>query len=536
MKTGLRFRALAEDLALELERGKYFYLATFSIVFIGLTSLRALAKPLWYDELFTYYMSRLPGMSLMWSALKDGADLNPPLLYLATSGAHRVFGDGLVATRLPAILGFLTMLACLFVFVSRRCGAGYGFAAMLFAALSGAYTFSYEARSYGMVLGFCGISLVTWQLAADHRRRHWALGGLALSVGAALFTHCYAVLILLPLAAGEITRSFTRKRLDWQVWIALILGGCTAALYLPLLAASHQLALDNVTFRPTLRVLIECYGMMIGPLAGPILLALVIVVVSRSGGGESQAGRPISQGFEVYEIVAGLALALIPVVALLIAIFVSHVFMPRYGLAAVIGFSILFTWFAHQYTADRRITGAVVSYLFAFWFIGAFALWMMGTAHLKVTAASSHAGRPAAYELPPELVKPDLPFVAANGLFFLEADHYAPQSFASRLVYLADTAAAVRYTGSDVFDRGFPIMQKWFPIRARIESYATFTRRHRRFLVFGSFDHPLAWVTRKLLDDGVELRFLGQYPGAYGENLLLEAIMPDADTAAAPQP
>jgi hypothetical protein len=530
MKTGRRFREFAEDLALELERGQYFYLVIFSIVFIGLTSLRALAKPLWYDELFTYYMSRLPGIKSMWSAVKDGADLNPPLLYLATRAAQRVFGDGLIATRLPAILGCLTMLLCLFGFVARRCGAAYGFAAMLFAALSGAYTFAYEARSYGMVLGFCGISLVMWQLTADRRNRHWALAGLALSVGAALLTHCYAVLILLPLVSGEITRSFTRKRLDWPVWIALVLGGCAVVTYLPLLGASHRLALDNVTFRPTLRVLTECYGMMTAPLAVPLALALVIVIALRCTGG-LQAWRPIPQGFEVHEIVAALALVLVPVFAFLIAIFVSHVFMPRYGLAAVIGFSILFTWFAHQYAADQRLTGALVSYLFAFWFVCGFALWIIDATRLKVTAASSHAGRPAAYEIPPELVKPDLPFVAANGLFFLEADHYAPQSFVSRLVYLADTDAAVRYTGSDVFDRGFPIMQKWFPIRARVESYSTFTRRHRRFLVFGGFDHPLAWLTRKLLDDGVELRFLGQYPGAYGENLLLEAVMPPADTA-----
>src|SRR2546423_1881700 len=121
MKTGGRFREYAEGLALELERGRYFYLVVFSIVFVGFTALRALAKPLWYDELFTYYMSRLPGIKSMWSAVKEGADLNPPLLYLATSAAQRVFGDGLIATRLPAILGFLTMLLSLSVFVGRRC-------------------------------------------------------------------------------------------------------------------------------------------------------------------------------------------------------------------------------------------------------------------------------------------------------------------------------------------------------------------------------------------------------------------------------
>lgn len=533
MNAGRRFRTFAEDLAGELERGQYFYLIIFSIAFLGLTSLRALAKPLWFDELVTYYMSRLPGIGSMWSAVRDGADLNPPLLYLATSAAQRVFGDGLIATRLPAILGFLAMLVCLFFFVGRRCGATYGFAAIFFAALSGAYTFSYEARSYGMVLGFCGISMFMWQLAADCRRRHWVLAGLALSIGGALLTHCYAVLILLPLIAGEIARSITRKRLDWPVWIALISGSCALAAYLPLMASSHRYALDNITFRPTLRALTECYAMLTGPLAGPMIVALVIVAAPRLAGSKLQVATAVSHGFEFHEIVAALALALVPAVALVIAIFVSHVFMPRYGLAAVIGFSILFTWFAHQYAADRRVAGAVVSYLFAFWFLGGFALWILGTARLKVTAASSHGGPPAVYEIPPELVKPDLPFVAANGLFFMEADHYAPQSLVSRLVYLADTETAVRYTGSDVFDRGFPIMQKWFPIRARVESYSTFTRRHRRFLVFGGFDHPLAWLTRKLLDDGVELRFLGQYAGAYGENLLLEAVMPEAQTPSA---
>ena len=90
--------------------------------------------------------------------------------------------------------------------------------------------------------------------------------------------------------------------------------------YLPLLAASHRLALDNVTFRPTLRVLIECYGMMTAPLAAPFMLALVIVIASRSAGDALQASRPMAQGFEFHEIVAALTLAFIPVAALLIAL------------------------------------------------------------------------------------------------------------------------------------------------------------------------------------------------------------------------
>ena len=120
MQIARSIRSLAETLATHLEAGRDFFLISFSILFISVTSLHALSKPLWYDELFTLYMSRLPSMEAIWSALKDGADLNPPLLYMATRTTHALLGDGPVATRLPALLGFLIMLLCLFFFVARE--------------------------------------------------------------------------------------------------------------------------------------------------------------------------------------------------------------------------------------------------------------------------------------------------------------------------------------------------------------------------------------------------------------------------------
>jgi len=524
-------------MAEQLEHGRYFHLVSFSIVFAGLTALRALAKPLWYDELFTYYMSRLPDMKTTWSALQAGADLNPPLLYIATRTAHAILGDGLIATRLPAILGFLLMLVCLFRFVEFRCGAVYGFAAMLLAALSGAYAFSYEARSYGMVLGFCALSLVCWQWATEGRARPFSLAGLCLSLAAALLTHCYAVLVVIPLALGEMVRTAQRKRVDWPVWISLTVASCVVAIYLPLLAANHRFALDNVTFRPTLLVLAECYRILLNPLAGPLIGALGIVAASRRPQNSGEPKRPTGEpkGFPLYEISAALGLVLIPVFAYLVASSVSHVFMTRYGLAAVVGLSILFASFAHRYADDRTLAGAAITLLFAAWFAGGFFLWMANAAGARVSAASIGGTPPHVYEIAPEMVEKDLPFVASNGLFFLEADHYAPAAFTSRLVYLSDPELAIRYTGTDVFDRGLPILEKWFPIRARVEDYSSFVGRHRRFLAFGGFDHPLGWLTKKLLDEGAELRFLGQYHGPYGENLLLEITMPPVESALPPK-
>jgi len=523
MKIGIRLRDFAEHFAVEVEAAPRFYLIAFSVVLFGLTALRALAKPFWYDELFTYYMCRLPDLATTWSALKGGADLNPPLLYIATRATQSMFGAGPVATRLPAMLGFLTMLVCLFVFVARRCGPACGFGAMLFAALSGAYPFAYEARSYGMVLGFCGLALVAWQSAADGRARRLAVPGLFLSLACALLTHCYAVLILVPFALGELVRLLQRRRGDWPVWMAVAAASGSVLSYFPLLANNLRIVQDNVTFRPTLRVLAESYGMLAAPLMAPLTAALILVALSRRQDSPASAPGPGNAGgFRAHEIAAALGLAAAPVFAFLIASFVSKVFMTRYGVSAAIGFTILFAWFVDRYPSNRRLAGGIVAPLFAAWFLSAFALWFVDTARSHVAAASRSPSGQHAYEAVPELVQTDLPFVASNGLFFLEADHYATPAFVDRLFYLTDPKTAVRYTGTDVFDTGLVTLQKWFPIRAHIETYDAFVAAHQRFLVFGEFDHPLGWLAKKLLDDGAELRFLGQYHGSYGDNLLLE--------------
>lgn len=534
MKFSRAFHDFAENTAAQLEKGRHFYLICFSIVFLGFTALRALNKPFWSDELYTYYISRLPGIDTIWSALKDGADLNPPLLYVATRVSLRAFGDGPVAARLPEILGFLTMLLCVYRLVAVRCGSGYGFIALLLAAISGAYAYAYEARSYGMVLGFGALSFVCWQSAAEGRARRITLPGLTLSLGAALASHCYAALLVVPLGLGELVRSIRKKHVDWAVWIALLLASSMVLVYLPLLASNRNFAFDNVTFRPTLRVLAESYSILLHPLVWPAIAALVVIVVSRQPQEAQERNLAGPAGFLPHEITAAAGFLLVPVFAFLTGRFISHVFMTRYGLAAIIGFCVLFVAFIHRYADNRRVASAILPVLFAGWFVAGFFVWMAGATRGNTAAAA--AGSPQhVYELSPEAVEPGLPFVASNGLFFLEADHYAPPSFRSRLVYLTDRHAAIRYTGSDVFERGLPTFKKWFPIQAHIEDYATFVREHRRFLVFGGFDHPLGWVTKKLLDDGARLRFLGQYHGAYGENLLLEADLPTVEPVLPPK-
>ena len=55
-----------------------------------------------------------------------------------------------------------------------------------------AYFYAYEARAYGMVLGFCGAAVVCWDLAHATPWRGLALLGLPLCLAAAVASTLYA--------------------------------------------------------------------------------------------------------------------------------------------------------------------------------------------------------------------------------------------------------------------------------------------------------------------------------------------------------
>src|SRR5580698_6436619 len=63
-----------------------------SIVYFTDIFLKASHKCFWFDELFAVYLCRLPTFTSTWSAVIHGADFNPPLYYLLTRGAERLFG------------------------------------------------------------------------------------------------------------------------------------------------------------------------------------------------------------------------------------------------------------------------------------------------------------------------------------------------------------------------------------------------------------------------------------------------------------
>ena len=112
-------------------------------------------RPLWHDELFTFYMGRFSTFGALIHQIQN-IDFNPPLIYLTTRAAFSIFGDSEIATRLPDIFAFWVASASLLLFVARRIGAWYGLLAATVIWFSNSLSLATEAWPYALLLMFMG--------------------------------------------------------------------------------------------------------------------------------------------------------------------------------------------------------------------------------------------------------------------------------------------------------------------------------------------------------------------------------------------
>jgi mannosyltransferase len=208
------------------------------IVFVVGTVLR-FASPvhLWFDEVLTVNIARLPLADLAGALRHDGA---PPLFYAALHLWSRLFGDSDVASRaLPGVLGVLMIplaYTCGRSIAARaNVDAGKaGISAALITAVSPfAILFSTETRMYtlAMLLILLG-HLALWRALESPTPRRLAL--VAGVTAALLYTHYWCVFLVVVVLAVLVVRSLsgsTGDRHAARAAAAAVVGGC--ALFTP---------------------------------------------------------------------------------------------------------------------------------------------------------------------------------------------------------------------------------------------------------------------------------------------------------------
>jgi len=265
-----------------LDRRTTWLLAALLLLYIAATVPLACLKFMWLDELFTYSIAGLPNANRIWLALASrGVAPMPPTFYFVTRFTQNLLGPSHFAIRLPELAGFWMASLCLFHYVRRRTGALYGLVGVMALWITGAYRYAYEARPYGLVLGFCGLALVCWQAAPERVHRRRALLGLFGALAGAVFSHYGGVMLLFPLGLGELVRSISRRKVDWPVWLSFCGALVPLLLFLPLLGGSISAYGVAMWSRPTLKSVPSCYGQLLSSAARPLAAVFVTVTLWR---------------------------------------------------------------------------------------------------------------------------------------------------------------------------------------------------------------------------------------------------------------
>jgi hypothetical protein len=343
-----------------LERHQAWILTIWSLVYFGGTMLRAHGKPFWYDEILTLLEARQPNLE---AALRAGGDVDwmPPASHITFYLANKLAGSGEVGFRLPVIIGFWVFCLCLYAFARRRVNVSFALMAMLLPFASAFQMYSFEARSYAIVLGFCGIALVCWQAAVESEMRTWSLAGLAAGIAGALLFHYWAVLIYLPLAGAEAYRSIRRRGIDWPIWVAFFAGCIPLAVSLPFVLRSMPSWLIWRVAHP--RDYIEFYQVVFRVWFAFGIPAILLLAAWFALGGwrERPAGSPPAS-IPDHEWIAAVLLLLTPVAAISIALAVPpHMFTARYAVPVIAGYALLGSFLAARFAGGRAAIGIALA-------------------------------------------------------------------------------------------------------------------------------------------------------------------------------
>jgi hypothetical protein len=508
---GLRALAKAASrLASVMDRHPAYFLPVWIAAYWLVVSPSAM-RPMWYDELFTYYIAMSPTLEQFVGRILH-VDLNPPLGYLPVRASVALLGDTAFAVRLPSMLAYLLASLAIYSIARRRLGGGYALAAMGLSWQCGFLRYAVEARPYALVLAFFSLAVLSWLRAAGAGRWTLAHWGLLAGVAGMLLSHCLTPFFVAAIGFGELLRNIAQRKIDWRVWSALALPAPIVITYVPLVKNAHAM-LYPLAFLPTTETLAIFYLWMFAHLGVSLLLLFVALLLL--GG---NPGARLTQLVPFHEAAFGAATLLVPAVLVGYFMHAQVAFWNRYGVCAVLAMSLCIS-FLVAFKADRSVSIGALAAMLVLANFAAYGPYM-------VPANPTSSRTSMRYRS----IQPDLPLVAASGLTFLEMDHYEPPDVVERLYYLTDRDAAIRYTHATVSD-GMPVLQRWFPIRAKVEAYRDFVRQHNRFLVWCKPGHPLDWLLSKLKDDGAKIRLIEEMKTNYKDGSLFEVTTSGAAPA-----
>src|ERR1700730_2676781 len=489
----------APRFALVVERISPYLLAIFAAYAFVRNLCQAATKALWFDELCTLIIARQERISTIFSALKHGADGQPPAYYLAEPFVAVFVTNENIALRLLSILGFSCVLLCLFELIRQQRGNVIALFCASIPFLTVLYgTYAAEARPYSLVLACISFALICYQRAPA---RHWTVL-LGVSLALAESFHYYAVLAFLPFIAGEMALVLFGRKLRWGVWLALGCGFLPLAVFWPMLAMLRNLYSEHAWAQPSLETAESSYayffhttfshGVAFLAVAALAVLGKMLYEERRTTRREDSVGERVQQPILI------LVFLSLPFVTFFATTFAHGGMTQYYALPTVLGFPL-----AAAYSLPR-LEGRTLTLFSAFTIL----FLIQSLLPVETEFWSTHGFNTPFYSPADPVVKfvsmaghEDLPVVVSDVHDFMQPAHYASPEWQTRFVQVVDVPEAVVYIGTDSGDKQLQILRSYYPLQ--IYDFQDFAAKNPVFLLYSSnVGVGTDWWPRKLKHDG----------------------------------
>jgi hypothetical protein len=480
-------------------RPHILFLAAYSAVLFVITIPIAKARLLWNDELFTLSVAR-HSFHEIWQVLRSGADQMPVGFYAITRPLLSLGGNVELFLRLPEIAAFWMMGICLYWFVARRTSPIHGAIAAFLPVLTESFTYSFEARSYGLMLGFVGMALVAWQTANENDDPKWIVA-FAFSLMAAIAVHYYAVLALVPFGVAEGARWWRERRARVGMWVGITAALVPLAIAVPVIRTGLHMTKEfwaNVRGTSLLNAYVELLGTPF----------LTLLVLGSLGAFCYALLRPVRFDRRVPpprfdEIVVVSLFAMLPILGVALAKASIGTFTSRYVAGAVPAICILLVWAIYRFSAAHRSMALLV-------LSAVIALAILRGWKLYRSVSADRADKAMLTESLARSQPGSIPLVISDPHLFVQLSYYASGSLARRFVYPADVRLAERYNGTPTVDNQLITMA---PILGdHVTFLEQFLNSTPQFLVYG---HPgdWEWLVPELVQRHIPVRAVGPAGG-----------------------
>jgi 4-amino-4-deoxy-L-arabinose transferase-like glycosyltransferase len=491
---------------------------------IAVLILTAVVSLLWshhkllsQDEIFVLQTDSAPTYAqLLHIQLHYPVSLDPLAYHTLAFLAIKAFGAGAFALRLPSLLGYLLMQLCLFFFVRRIANAHAALFAMAFPAITATLFYSAEGRPYGLLLGFYGLAMLSWQTATRRQsQRTGSLIVLALAVALTLNTHYFGVLLLLPLCAAELFRTIERRRLDLPVAVAILIGMACIAFALPFERSAAEFRKNYYNAgKVSYHAITQAYRSLFmnytqASLSIQHFAAIGLVVFAALlilGSVRQLRGKDLQ--LPNAELVFVIVLAALPFFGFLLAFFVTHSIEVRYVLGAILALSVLLSFAALPLLRSKNTAALTLAAL-------AIAIVITGAIRIHAEQAKTNAFL-ASLTLTPQIKAAILS--SPSGLLYLQelgtfevASYYEPDpDVRSRMALVYSSNQELRWSQRDTESLTAFHMRSFtgFPI-VPYEQLSTESGNHVFVLLHSGWN----WTDQALAAEHAEITPLGPVMG-----------------------